>query len=133
MSELVHIFVGKFASGDDACLHTEAQWEPEPFDSVSDVEYAAWEDRNPTWPLCDEQGDDAYLDSDFIETIDGDDRFAYLATYLTNDSDVDRVRSLDPNANVLVLVFPDAFGGFDLALRSTSRMTYVGAFDFSWP
>ena len=133
MADQLHVFVGTFASRDDACLHTEAQWEPEPSDSVTDAEYEAWDDRNPIWGFCAEQIDDAYLDSDFVETIDGDNRYDYLATYLVNDDDIDTIRQFDSDANILLLIFPDALSGFDTALRSTSLMKYVGGFDFRWP
>ncbi|MEM9537734.1 MAG: hypothetical protein AAGA40_18930, partial [Cyanobacteria bacterium P01_E01_bin.45] len=78
----LQVFVGKFASREDACQHTEEQWEPEPSDTATDEYYAAWEDRNPIWPFSDELG--VWLDHDFIETIDGSDRYDYLNSYLTN-------------------------------------------------
>jgi hypothetical protein len=133
MAGQLHVFAGSFASREDACLYTEAQWEPEPDDSVSDEEYTAWEDRNPTWCFQDGLGDDVYLDSDFIETIDGDNRYEYLAGYLVNSGDLDAVRLAAGDANILLLVFPDALGGFDAQLKSTSKLTYCGAFDFRWP
>jgi hypothetical protein len=79
MNDHLHVFAGAFASRDDACMYTEVQWEPEPDSSVSDEDYRAWEDRNPSWRMKADLGD-PYLDSDFIETIDGPDRFDYLAT-----------------------------------------------------
>ena len=128
----LHVFVGTFASREEACLYTEEQWEPEPDDSVSDEEYAAWEDRNPLWGFRDDVGD-VYLDSDFIETIDGHRRYKYLESYLVNGDDLKTIRSAVPDSNILYLIFPDAFGGFDATLRSTPRLTYCGAFDFRWP
>lgn len=132
MKPQLHIFAGHFATREDACLYTEAQWEPEPGDNVSDQEYAAWEDRNPTWALRDDLGD-VYLDSDFIETIDGHLRYKYLETYLVNDDDLLKVKNAAPDANILLLLFPDALGGFNVQLHSTERMIYCGAFDFRWP
>ncbi|TWU05793.1 hypothetical protein [Stieleria varia] len=132
MTSILHVFAGTFLSRNEACLYTEPQWEPEPSDTVSDDEYAAWENRNPSWGFCDDLGD-VYLDSDFIETIDGDERYSYLASYLVNGSDLGRVRAANPDANTLLLVFPDAFGGFDSSLRSTPKLTYCGGFDFRWP
>ncbi|TWU22365.1 hypothetical protein Pla52o_34210 [Novipirellula galeiformis] len=132
MAGKLHVFTGSFPSRADACLYTEAQWEPKPDDSVSDEEYAAWEDRNPVWGFRNDLGD-AYLDSDFIETIDGHRRYKYLETYLVNDGDLNVVQSAVPDANILLLVFPNALGGFDATLRSTSKLSYCGEFDFRWP
>ncbi|EMI57711.1 hypothetical protein [Rhodopirellula sallentina] len=124
----LHVFTGTFASRDEACLHSEAQWEPEPDDSVSDEEYAAWEDRNPVWSLRDELG--IGLDSDFIETISGWPR--YVAGYLVNPADMDVVRAKAGDANFAVLIFPDALHDSNSILKSTSKLTYCGAFDFGW-
>ena len=132
MIDKLHVFVGKFASRDAACFYSEAQWEPEPDDFVSEDEYAAWEERNPTWGFRDDLGI-VYLDSDFIETIDGSGRYDYLSSYLVNNGDIDTIRAAVPAANILLLVFPDAFGGVEATLRSTPQLTYCGAFDFRWP
>lgn len=129
MKSQFHVFAGNFASREDACLYTEAQWEPEPDDSVSDEEYAAWEVRNPLWGFRNDLGN-IYLDSDFIETIDGPDRFKYLEQYLVKGDDVARIRNEAPDANILVLVFPEALGGCDSQLDSTARLIYCGAFEF---
>ena len=124
----LHIFTGTFASRDEACLYSEAQWEPEPDDSVSDEEYAAWEDRNPAWGLRDELG--IGLDSDFIETIAGWSQ--YVAGYLVNPADMDTIRTKAGDANIAVLIFPDALRDRNSTLKSTSKLTYCGAFDFGW-
>jgi hypothetical protein len=126
----LHVFAGTFSSRDEACLHSEPQWEPEPDDTVSDEDYAAWEDRNPIWALRDELG--VGLDSDFIETIDGDNRYEYLGGYLVNADDLDAIRTAAGDSNILVLVFPDALHRPDAEFRSTSRMVYCGSYDFSW-
>ncbi|MCA9177163.1 MAG: hypothetical protein KDB14_21890 [Planctomycetales bacterium] len=126
----LHVFAGSFPSRDAACLHTERQWEPEPDESASDEEYAAWEDRNPTWAFRDELG--TRLESEFIETIDGHRRYQYLGGYL-NTEDVDSVRELAGDANILVLVFPDAIEDPKVKLKSTSELLYCGSFDFVWP
>ena len=126
----LHVFVGSFPSRDDACQYAEEQWEPEPGDDASDEEYAAWEDRNPTWALRDELG--VELDGDFIETIDGKRRYEYLRGFLVNPSDLESVRNATDDANILVLIFPDAFQAPNADFHSTSRMTYCGAFDFRW-
>lgn len=69
----MHVFSDYFQNRESACSYTEAQWESEPGANASDEEYAAWEERNPVWPLKDELG--VYLDSDFIETIFGGGRY----------------------------------------------------------
>ncbi|MEO1522935.1 MAG: hypothetical protein AAFU78_19475 [Cyanobacteria bacterium J06633_2] len=132
MKRMLHVFAGKFASRDEACLYTEPQWEPEPNDTVSDEEYAAWEDRNPIWQFRDDLGD-VYLDSDFIETIDGHRRYEYLKSYLVEQNDLRKIEDIAADANILLLIFPDAFGDFEATPHSTPRMVYCGAFDFRWP
>ncbi|MGF1522875.1 MAG: hypothetical protein ACFBSF_11225 [Leptolyngbyaceae cyanobacterium] len=126
----LHVFAASFASREEACLYTEEQWEPEPGDDVSDDEYAAWENRNPTWGLADDLNID--LDPDFIETIDGDECYDYLRGYLVNTTDLDTVRQAAGDANTLVLIFPNALHDRSVMLASTSQMTYCGAFDFQW-
>lgn len=127
---LLHVFVGTFDSREDACRHTERQWEPEPDNGVSDEEYEAWEDRNPTWEMRDELAVD--LESEFIETIDGYRRYHYLGEYLQTQ-DMETVRKQAANANTLVLIFPDALQDRNVKLRSTSKLIYCGAFEFVWP
>ncbi len=128
MNDHVHVFVGAFASRDDACTYTEAQWEPEPDDSVSDEAYRAWVDRNPSWQMRSDLGD-PYLDSDFIETIDGPDRFDYLAGLLTEPDAIERIREyVSHSDNVVVLVFAEALGGFAGIMKSTPRLKYCGQF-----
>lgn len=126
----LHVFAGSFPSRGDACLHSEPHWEPEPDDSVSDEEYAAWEHRNPTWELRDDLG--IGLDSDFIETIDGDNRYDYLAGYLVDNADLGVVRTAAGESNILVLIFSDALHNRRAKLESTSKLIYCGAFDFGW-
>lgn len=132
MKPALHIFAGNFPSCEEACLYTEAQWEPEPDDSVSDDEYAAWEGRNPSWKFRDDLGD-IYLDSDFIETIDGHGRYKYLESYLVDKADLNRIQEAAANSNIILLLFPDAFGGFDATLQSTPTMLYCGGYEFRWP
>ncbi|WP_152979937.1 hypothetical protein [Mesorhizobium sp. 1M-11] len=129
-----HIFVATFASEVDAASFTEKQWEPEPGDEASDEEYAAWEGRNPSWPMRAEQGF-TYLDGDFVETIWGDGdtggsdvNWRYLASLVDSD-DAARCRDVaPPGSNTLVIIHQQALGGFDISFRSTSTMTYCGCF-----
>jgi hypothetical protein len=78
--------------------------------------------------MCSDLGG-PYLDSDFIETIDGDGRYRYLGGLLSDQSAVDRIRALGGrDANTLVLIFSAALGGFPAEMKSTSRLTYCGEF-----
>ena len=127
MNDYVYVFTGAFKNRKEACQYSEPQWEPEPDESVSDEEFEAWEERNPTWQLRADLK--CYLDSDFIETIDGKNRFKYLGTMLTKKGDIDRIRaSSDKRDNVLVLIFAAALGGFAARMRSTPRVKYCGKF-----
>lgn len=128
MNTNVHVFAGSFNSREDACKYTEAQWEPEPDDSVSDEEYRAWEDHNPSWEMREDLGD-PYLDSDLIETIDGPDRYEYLSRLLTEPGAIEGIRGLaEEGDNILALVFAEAFGGFQTDMKSTPRLKYCGRF-----
>lgn len=60
-----HLFGANFATEAEAQKFVFEQWVPEPPDSVSDAEYASWEDHNPIWRLAEDLG--FYMDSDFVE------------------------------------------------------------------
>jgi hypothetical protein len=126
MNESVHVFSGRFASNEEALAYTEARWEDEPDESVSDEEYEAWEARHPVWPMRTDL--DAYLDSDFIETVTGSDRDGYLGKILVNPDDLQLITSASPDADTLILIFKEALGGFEATMKSTPRMTYCGEF-----
>jgi hypothetical protein len=126
MNDWVHVFVGRFESPDDARTYTEAKWKPKPGESASDEEWEAWEERNPQWPLRSDL--DVYLDSDFIEVILAPGQYSYLQSLLLDRQDADRITQIDPDANTLVLVFREALGGFDAAMKSTPSLTYCGEF-----
>ena len=127
----VHVFVGIFRNREEACLHSEAQWEPTLDESATSEEHLAWEERNPRWELRDDLG--VSLDPDFIETIDGDERYDYLRGYLNRPEDVEIIRNTDKDANTLVLLFPESLRDDATKLKSTARLTYCGGFDFHWP
>jgi len=125
MSHGVHVFAGTFESREEAVLYTEPQWEPEPAEDVSDERYREWEDRNPIWGMRTDL--DVYLDSDFIETIDGPDRYTYLQGMLVDGAEIQSIRERAPaSANMLVLIFHQALGGFPALMSSTPRLTYCG-------
>ncbi len=123
----VYIFSGKFDSVQEACLYSQSQWEPEPDDSVSDKEYAEWEDRNPIHKL--KENINSYLDEDFIETIDID--FHYLENIHLQESDVENVKALSKEANIFILVYEQALGGFELKKKpvSSKELVYCGQYD----
>ena len=123
----VHVFLGNFNSIEEALNYTEAQWEPEPDDSASDQEYSDWEERNPVWPM--KKDLTVYLDSDFIETIDNEDRYEYLEKMLVDKKDINKIKNTNLDSKILVLIFKEALGGFSVKLRSTQFLHYCGEFD----
>ena len=128
VNQIVHVFSGHFASRQAACLYTEEQWEPEPDDSVSDEVYEAWEARNPTWALRDDLNIDR-LDSDFVETITGNDRMTYLEGLLTSDRDRETLRQSIPSSdNTLVLISEATLDGQLANFTSTAQLQYFGAY-----
>jgi hypothetical protein len=127
MNDTVHVFAGHFDNRESACAYTEAQWESEPGAEATDEEYAAWEERNPVWLMKDELN--AYLDSDFIETIFGEGRYEYLGQRLTQPDALANIRKLaGEESNTLVLIFFEALGGFSAEMKSTSKLQYCGQF-----
>lgn len=129
----LHIFLAAFGSQADAVAFSQKQWEPEPSEETSDEEYAAWEARNPSWPMRAEQGF-TYLDEDFVETIWGTEtagsavNWSYLASLLEPD-DVGRCQDLAPvGSSTLIVIDERALGGFDFMFRSTPSMTYCGRY-----
>ena len=128
----LHVFAGTFSSREEACEYTEEQWEPEPDESVSDEEYEKWENRNPHWAFREDLG--VYLEHDFIETIDGENRFEYLETYIIHSDDMENIRQKAGDSNILVLLFPEAIDEDDqedLKLKDTPKLIYCGSFDFT--
>ena len=71
-------------------------------------------------------------DHDFIEVIDDTEhlsRYDYLRSILKNADDIARIlRSAAPDANILVLIFKEALGGFEAKMRTTPRLSYCGEF-----
>jgi hypothetical protein len=132
MNDGFHVFIGAFDDPEAAGLYCQEQWEPEPDATVSDDEYSAWEARNPSWQLRSDLGI-VYLDSDFI----GMDfvgkiknhRLDYFRDILADPHATERIRGMaGENENVVVLISPEAFGGFPLEkeLQSTPRIKYCG-------
>ena len=128
MTHAVHVLAGRFESREEAVRYTEPLWEPEPGDDVSDEQYAEWENRNPTWAMCTDLGI-VCLDSDFIETIeiDGPGVYSYLAGMLVDGAQIQSIRERVPaDANILVLIFHEAFGGFPARIGSTPKLVHCG-------
>jgi hypothetical protein len=125
----VHVFAGEFRDRNDACAYALDQWEPPP--TASKEEYDAREDRNPTWQMRSDLGE-VHLDHDFIEVIDDMEhliRYDDLRSMLKNADDIAGIlRSAGPDANILVLIFKEALGGFEALMRSTPRLSYCGEF-----
>ena len=48
MNKTLHIFSGIFRSSDEAFLYSQEHWEEEPDEDCSQLEYDAWEQRNPS-------------------------------------------------------------------------------------
>ena len=131
MPETLHVFSGQFASRSEACEYSEKQWEcPAPDETWSEDEWSAYEDRNPSWALDSDLGVE-YMDSDFIETIDGVDRMKYLESQIELQEDFEQLRTLIPdNHNIFVLIMSPAFDGRKVKLGSTPNLTYHG--EFRW-
>ena len=125
----LYVFSGKFGSRAEACHYSEPQWEPEPPETASDEEYAHWEDNNPTHKL--RANLPGYLDSDFIETINGSRRHDYLAGMLIDPSDIDEIIAAEPEgANVFILISEEALGGSPLKSKpvSTQELKFCGRY-----
>ena len=131
MTETLHVFSGVFGSRENACRYSEQQWErPAPDDSWSQVEYSAWEDRNPTWLLRQDLTVEN-LDPDFIETIFGSDKMHYLASQLTSEADRQKLFSEIPQqTDTLILIMSAAFDGKKASLSSTPKLRYHGEYDW---
>jgi hypothetical protein len=129
MTRTVHVFSGTFGSKEKACQYSEQQWErPAPDDSWPEEDYAAWEERNPTWLLRDDLG--TRVDPDFVETIFGSDKIDHLASQLANDADRQKLLTKIPQeADTLVLIMSPAFDGRQ-GLSSTPRLRYHG--EYAW-
>jgi len=123
----VHVFLGNFLSIEEATNYTEAQWEAEPDAIVSDKEYTEWENRNPVWLMKNDLK--VYLDSDFIETIEGETRFEYLEEILSDKKSIREIRNINYQSNILVLIFKKTLGGFNADLTSTNLLHYCGEYD----
>lgn len=101
-------------------MYSQAQWEPEPNESVSDEEYSEWEERNPTHEL--RENIPCFLDEDFIETVAMS--FQYLSDIGMSEPDIAKVLNKANESNVLVLVYESALGGFNLESEPISNSNF---------
>ena len=118
-----------FETSEAAFAFVYPHWEPEPDQHASDEDYAAWEDRNPIWPMKAELNG-LRIDSDFVEVIwkpgtmpDWD----YLKSRL-NAADARKVSDGTISANTFVLIDRTAFRDAKPELRSTATLTYRGCY-----
>ena len=125
----VHVFTALFENTEAAFAFAHPHWEPEPDEHVSDEDYAAWEDRNPIWPLKEELGG-VRMDSDFVEVIwkpglmpDWD-----LLKSRLRAADLFESREDGARVNTFVLIDRAAFGDVDLELHSTANLIYCGCY-----
>lgn len=116
MPPTLHVFSGRFGSQEEARRYTERQRN----DDSEDSSWALREDL----PV-------SYLDSDFVETILGDDRMEYLESQLARDPDWNSLRAIIPQeADTLVLIMSPAFDGKKVRLSSTPKLHYHG--EYAW-
>jgi hypothetical protein len=132
-----HLFGAVFASATEAQQYVFEQWEPEPPEDATDAEYAAWEERNPTWRLAEEL--EFYIDSDFVELADS------LANVISQIRSADESAWLSTNAKefshfIIISDNPDAIWADrrpDASQtrpvirppESTATLTYLGRFN----
>ena len=131
MPQTIHVFSGYFSSKKEATSYSEQQWEePAPDETWTEEAYTEWENRNPIWALDDDLGVD-YMDSDFIETIRGDDRLDYLKTQITdNNARSNLLEMISDKDNTLILIMSTAFDGKQVSLSPTSKLNYHG--EYKW-
>ena len=84
-------FLWEFKNRKDATSYTESYWAPEPDETVSEEEYAIWENNNPKWKM--ESDLNCYLNADFIETIIDDNKFEYLYVMIENHKNVKHLKT----------------------------------------
>ncbi|TDK31262.1 hypothetical protein E2F50_20170 [Rhizobium deserti] len=124
----IHVFTALFESSEEAFAFAHPHWEPEPGDDASDEEYAAWEDRNPVWPMKVELG--YRIESDFVGVVwsRGDQPdWQYLASRL-NAAQVAAIMGQTTSANCLVLIDQAAIKDERVEFKPTGSLTYHGSF-----
>ena len=106
----LHLFHGAFETEEDAlayCFDAPDPDLPEPF--TNDLP-------------------EAFVDTDFVEVSYGDARHLALSDYFHSDLAEDLL-DRQGDANTLVIVVEEAFGGFPFRVHDTPRLTYMGPFE----
>lgn len=123
----VYIFSGNFVSLADACLYSEHQWE-EDQPAVGMQEYTNWEEYYPSPSLLDELKL-KHLNSDFVETVGGDECLAYVYRVLASTEECERFNhAIHAEDNVFVLIYAEALNGKSAQMMDTSQLHYLGEY-----
>ncbi|MGE8392411.1 hypothetical protein HFV04_023940 [Pseudomonas sp. BIGb0427] len=128
-----HLFAATFESETHARQFAFEQWQPEPPASASAAEFAAWEDRNPSWQLAQEL--ELFMDSDFVEL---DASLDYVQSLMADEAQKAQLcsRSLDAFSHFIIVGDNAIYGDRRSADHSRSRqpqstatLTYLGHFN----
>ncbi|UVL59699.1 hypothetical protein LOY54_16775 [Pseudomonas sp. B21-032] len=128
-----HLFAATFESETHARQFAFEQWQPEPPASASAAEFAAWEDRNPSWQLAQEL--EWFMDSDFVEL---DESLEYVHSLMADEAQKAQLcsRSLDAFSHFIIVGDNAIYGDRRSADHSHSRqpqstatLTYLGHFN----
>ncbi|MFJ2545258.1 hypothetical protein ACIOVF_02180 [Pseudomonas sp. NPDC087612] len=128
-----HLFAATFESETHARQFAFEQWQPEPPASASAAEFAAWEDRNPSWQLAQEL--EWFMDSDFVEL---DASLEYVQSLMADEAQKAQLcsRSLDAFSHFIIVGDNAIYGDRRSADHSHSRqpqstatLTYLGHFN----
>ena len=122
----IHLFGANFDSPDEALAFFECDWGDAPDEeTVSAEEFDAWESEFPKWALKDELGQ-IYLDEDYIETHFGAEVRIRLESI--EELDTETALMLAQNYNAVIVIGEEALGGFEVEIKSTPRLKYLGVF-----
>ncbi|MGF6595027.1 hypothetical protein [Pseudomonas sp. 2835] len=128
-----HLFAATFESQTHARQFALEQWQPEPPASASAGEFAAWEERNPSWQLAQEL--EWFMDSDFVEL---DESLEYVQSLMADEAQKAQLcsRSLGGFSHFIIVgdnaIYGDRRSADQANLRqpqSTATLTYLGHFN----
>lgn len=128
-----HLFAATFESETHARQFAFEQWQPEPPADASSAEFAAWEDRNPTWRLAQEL--EFFMDSDFVEL---DESLEYVQSLVANEAQKALLcsRSLGGFSHFIIVGDNAIYGdrrspdhSNPRQPQSTATLTYLGHFN----
>ncbi len=111
----LHIYSSEFANEEDAFKFAD-EMDYDDDDSIPEL----WSSIGATW-----------LDSDFIETIYGAEKFSYTKTLLTDKDDLNKIKEKCPiEHNVLFLIFvAKDTSNEDFEPSENHKPLFVGTFD----